>query len=278
MKEIKLKRYKNVIYELYCLSTDTYYIGQTIKPLNDRMSKHFSDAKSGRKQPLYQDIRIYGRENFSYKELETVKDKYDLDEREKYWIDKYLNLNRKVYNRELGGKKNYKISSSVSIEMSRAKGVKPFMIFDYYKKYYGTFNTISEAENIFGITGIGHMLNKLQAHCSKYIAIFENEYSDEILIQMVSKLIIDKNGNIRTYVNLAGKNNPMYGKVNPRAKAVIQYNLNGDITNTYISILDAARSVDGSKDGIKYHIQHDTKDYKGFKWGYLNQTKPTGNK
>ena len=59
MKEVKLRRYKNVIYELYCIETNTYYIGQTIKPLNDRISKHFSDAKRGREQILYEDIRKY---------------------------------------------------------------------------------------------------------------------------------------------------------------------------------------------------------------------------
>ena len=220
MKQIKLKRYKNIIYELYCIPTNTYYIGQTIKPLNDRISKHFSDAKRGRMQPLYDDIRLYGRENFTYKEIEFVKDRDKMDDREKYWINYYITNGFKIYNRELGGTSNCIVTTPTKILMSKRYGITPFLVFDKDRNFIGKFSTITEASNKLNIShsSIGGMLNRTAKHCGNYVIIYEKDYNNNpnALNEIFSKLIIDKNNNLRTYVNLSGQNNPM-SKIN-RAK------------------------------------------------------------
>lgn len=121
IKKRRRKRYKNIIYEIYCKEANIYYIGQTIKPITERISKHFSDAKRGRKQPLYEDMRMYDKQAFEYRVLEEVDKQEDLDDKEKYYIKKYLDEGKILYNREYGGRKNIEISEDTREEMSKAK-------------------------------------------------------------------------------------------------------------------------------------------------------------
>ena len=62
------------------------------------------------------------------------------------------------------------------------------------------------------------MLNRTAKHCGNYVVIYEKDYNNNpnALNEIFSKLIINKNNNLRTYVNLSGQNNPM-SKIN-RAK------------------------------------------------------------
>ena len=212
MKEVKLKRYKNQIYEMYCIRTDKYYIGQTIKPLNDRISKHFSDAKRGREQPLYEDIRRYGRDGFTYKELEYVPDRNDLDDKEKYWIGKYKTEGKILYNRETGGRSGDITTKEVREKMAESKGRKPFYVFTYDKEFVGEFNNSQEVNRILGTTTCSQMLSGKQKHFGNYIAIYKDDYTEEKLDEIVSRLFIDCSGNVRTYCDVSGDKNPMSKK------------------------------------------------------------------
>ena len=200
MKEVKLKRYKNQIYEMYCTYADKYYIGQTIKPLNDRISKHFSDAKRGREQPLYDDIRRYGRDGFTYRELEYVPDKNNLDEREKYWIEKYKNDGKMLYNRETGGRKGDITTKEIREKQAISRGRKPFYVFTYDKKFIGEFNNTQEVDRMLGVRkqGCAGMLRGAQRRFGDYVAIYKDEYSEERLDDILSHLFIDINGKLQT--------------------------------------------------------------------------------
>lgn len=115
VRKRRRSRYQNIIYEIYCIPTNTYYIGQTVKTLTERISQHFSDAKRGRSQPLYEDIRKYDKEMFTYRILETIEDKDKLDNLERFYIDKYLNEGKQLYNKEIGGRKGCKLIESNKI-------------------------------------------------------------------------------------------------------------------------------------------------------------------
>lgn len=247
----KKERSFPIIYEIKCIHTNMYYIGQTIKPLNDRISKHFSDAKRGRKQPLYDDIRKlgYNKKLFSYKELERLDDKELLDERERYWINEYNNKGLLLYNRELGGKKNFDVINDTKEKMAKSKGTRPFIIYDFInKKFIGEFNSITTASKILDVSNsvVSNHLKNNTSHVKNFIIIYKEEYSEEylknILEELSSKIKIYDDGKIRKIDKYKGENNAMYGKIgglNPNSKKIYIVNYYGDIVENFDCLKDA---------------------------------------
>ncbi len=219
VKKRRRKRYKNVIYEIYCILTDSYYIGQTIKPITERISKHFSDAKRGRKQPLYEDIRMYGKEAFEYKILEEVDESEDLDDLERYYIKKYLDEGKTLYNRELGGRKNIEVSQDTRREMSKAQGMKEFLVFDSDGFFLGEFITISEANEELGYFNYRKYMDNTYLNSKDFLVFSKENFNYDILYKDV-KLYRYLEDNIKyneeTYYkgtwDVRGNKNPMYGK------------------------------------------------------------------
>lgn len=99
-----IKNNKCGIYKITNLINGLSYIGQA-KNINIRWRNHKSDCYNGsdesERNPLYQDIRKYGLENFSFEVIEECKVS-ELDEKERYWI-KYYNTFYAGYNRTEGG-------------------------------------------------------------------------------------------------------------------------------------------------------------------------------
>lgn len=89
------------IYKIENLITHHVYIGQSVDIIS-RWRRHKDDYKKGEKDyPLYQAIRKYGIENFSFEVIEECL-RSQLDEREQYWI-KYYDSYYNGYNQTLGG-------------------------------------------------------------------------------------------------------------------------------------------------------------------------------
>ena len=106
---IRYKDYKGIpgIYKWENLINHKCYIGQSID-LNKRISHHFSNIRSGKcDNPLYRAIQKYGIDNFDLTVIETFKSsdniKSTLDEKEKYYIQKYDSFGNNGYNQTLGG-------------------------------------------------------------------------------------------------------------------------------------------------------------------------------
>lgn len=82
------------------------YVGQTINP-GDRKASHIRDAMSGRLNTHFHcAIRKYGIDAFEYNVLETDIENDAVDDRERYWIQKYDSY-KNGYNETLGGKGMY---------------------------------------------------------------------------------------------------------------------------------------------------------------------------
>lgn len=250
-KKKKLERSFPIIYIIKCIPENKYYIGQTIKPLNDRISKHFSDAKRGRKQPLYEDIRKYNynKKMFEYKEIERTQ-KENLDIREQYWISFYKENKYNLYNRELGGKSGNITCYETRLLQSIQKGSKPFLVYNLFNgEFVGKYNFVQEANEKLNVTGFGYVLTGKYSHTKEYIAFYEDEFTENKLknklkeFKLVNNNIrISKNKN-RVVVNsrdVSGKNNPMFGKTygnNPNSKSI--YILNKNILEKYTSAKEA---------------------------------------
>lgn len=269
-KAVKAKRYKNVIYEINCVETNKYYIGQTIKPINDRISKHFSDAKRGRKQELYQDMRKYSRDKFTYKEIEHVEDALNLDLREQYWIKEYRGHNKNLYNIELGGRKHIVVPEETRVRQARSKGTKPFYVYTANKKFVGEYKTIQDAQRELNISGLGLVLKSKASHSGGYVAIFKEDFAEHILDDMISKLDI-KNGKVRTKVDVSGENNGMFGRASATRVPIVQLSIDGKFIRMFNCYSDIETyDPNFCRSSIAYHIKHGTASYKGYRWEELH--------
>lgn len=89
------------IYKITNDLNNKVYIGQTSFDVNQRLKKHFIDARRSRMEhrPLYSAINKYGEEHFH---IEIVEETNNPLEREQYWIQ-YYNSYHYGYNATLGG-------------------------------------------------------------------------------------------------------------------------------------------------------------------------------
>lgn len=100
------------IYKIENLINHKVYIGQTIMNVKDRWYRHCEIngvSESEKAMPIKRAILKYGKENFSFEVIEKVP-KDSLDDREKYWIDKFDSY-RNGYNATAGGKTGIKTVS-----------------------------------------------------------------------------------------------------------------------------------------------------------------------
>ena len=82
------------IYKITNIQNDKIYIGQTIRPINDRFHRHINDAMNNILDTHFaRAIRKYGKDNFIIEEIDTAKNQNELNEKEQYWIRYYDSIN-----------------------------------------------------------------------------------------------------------------------------------------------------------------------------------------
>lgn len=93
------------IYKIVNTVNDKVYIGQTINSLRVRFYQHrkFSLHPDKYPYPLYRAMNLYGRDAFSILPVEENIPKEQLDEKEKYYIEKFSSLVPNGYNISPGG-------------------------------------------------------------------------------------------------------------------------------------------------------------------------------
>lgn len=91
-----------IIYKIQNKINGKIYIGQTIKPLNQRISQHKSNSKN--KSVIGNAIKKYGWDNFDAEIIDTATNIEELNRKEIYWIGYYKSLVPNGYNIEIGGK------------------------------------------------------------------------------------------------------------------------------------------------------------------------------
>ena len=113
---------EGIIYCYHCVSTGKKYIGKTLYE-RKRKQDHEYNACIGTSTKFYNAVRKYGWENFVYGIVEILESNL-LEEREKYYIEKYNTLNN-GYNMTIGGdgKFGWKATSETKEKMKKsAKG------------------------------------------------------------------------------------------------------------------------------------------------------------
>ena len=86
------------IYKITNIQNNKVYIGQTIRPIQDRFNRHINDAINNILDThLARAIRKYGKDNFIIEEIDIAKNQDELNLKEQYWIQYYQAI-EKGYN------------------------------------------------------------------------------------------------------------------------------------------------------------------------------------
>ena len=86
------------IYKIINIQNNKVYIGQSIRPINQRFQRHINDSLNNILDTHFaRAIRKYGKENFIIEEIDTANTQEELNEKEQYWI-KYYNSVTNGYN------------------------------------------------------------------------------------------------------------------------------------------------------------------------------------
>jgi hypothetical protein len=96
---------KGIIYKLECCITGEVYYGSTQRSLNLRMTCHKASCKQWKegKCGFTTSFQIIDRDNYSYSLIETVEceDKYQLEQRERYYIENNECINKIIVGRTI---------------------------------------------------------------------------------------------------------------------------------------------------------------------------------
>ena len=97
---MKIERDTGCIYRALNMVNGKSYIGKTVQSFEDRINQHSSGQGS---KLLRSAIRKYGIDSILWTALEKGLPEEMLDERERYWIDKYDCISPNGYNLTTGG-------------------------------------------------------------------------------------------------------------------------------------------------------------------------------
>lgn len=82
------------IYKITNIINNKVYIGQSIRPIEDRFKRHINDAINNILDTHFaRAIRKYGAENFVIEAIDEASDQDELNQKEQFWIRKYDSIN-----------------------------------------------------------------------------------------------------------------------------------------------------------------------------------------
>jgi hypothetical protein len=247
------------VYKVTNKVNDKIYIGQSID-----IERRWNQHKYGKGSLLLRNaIRKYGLENFSFEIIEKfeIESKDELInillEAEQKWLNFYKSYNNESgYNLNRLSKPNHtkkrdedfrKKISIIKIENNHCgKGV---IQYDHNGKVVKNWKSAAQIERELKLKAenISACCLGKQKTCGGYIWVFEENGIDEDFI--ISRL----------------------NKHRPRKK-IHKLSIAGVVVDTYNSIAEAAKSVNGNSANITHVCKGRHKSYRGFKWAYVCPT------
>ena len=86
------------IYKITNIQNNKVYIGQTIRPIDQRFLRHLNDALNNILDTHFaRAIRKYGKDSFTIEEIDNAQTQDELNQKEQYWI-RYYNSVEDGYN------------------------------------------------------------------------------------------------------------------------------------------------------------------------------------
>ena len=136
------------IYKITNLINNKSYIGQTRNTIKTRIYKHISQSNKNNITGIDAAIKKYGKENFIVEELCKCSNE-DLDEQEKFYIQKY-NTFQNGYNLTIGGQ-----AGTTSLNLDHHQVIEKYnelqyvyKVADYFECCEKTISEILKQENI----------------------------------------------------------------------------------------------------------------------------------
>lgn len=182
------------IYKIKCIPSNKIYIGQSIN-VDSRLNTHLNDLKNNNhcNTEMQNDFNTYGAVNFEFKVIASCEPEV-LNCLEKYYIQKYCDLNRS-YNMKAGGAKN---RQEEQLTIDEYKKIERFKAID--KIYISQLEPILLlAQNIFEsglyITGKYKELDTSgQNYLVKKSGVFDEEYMKRVisLVFAIMKIVIKR--------------------------------------------------------------------------------------
>ena len=82
------------IYKITNIQNNKVYIGQTIRPIEQRFRRHINDALNNVLDTHFaRAIRKYGKDSFTIEQIDTASNQEELNKKEQYWIHYYNSVN-----------------------------------------------------------------------------------------------------------------------------------------------------------------------------------------
>ena len=179
------------IYKINNIQNNKVYIGQTIRPVQDRFNRHMNDALNNILDTHFaRAIRKYGKDNFTIEIIDEATSQDELNKKERYWIQ-YYNSVQEGYNEtdaisKCGGN-TYQSKTAEEMEIIKEKirqsklgGKNPqskkVKMIDLINNIEMIFNSQQECANYLGLSS--HM--PISRRCRKYTkSPLNNQYQFE---------------------------------------------------------------------------------------------------
>ena len=238
---------------IYKISNDInnkVYIGQTIRPIEDRFQRHLSDAINNILDTHFaRAIRKYGKEHFFIEEIDKANNQEELNLKEQYWIRFYDSVND-GYNEtdalyKCGGntyksktdEEMYEIRQKISLSKlkdnnSQSKKVKCKNVKSQKELF---FNSIIECQEYFNENTHRFITTRVK-HQTKSL------YKGEWAIAYIDEDYYD-----------------FKEKVNKRGTLLSAINLKTNETTNFVSVRLASRSLNINRNHIVKHINNNEK-------------------
>ena len=223
-----------IIYEIDYLNTPVY-IGQTIRPLEERWKEHLNLASKDKGFYLHRSMKKYGINNFKIHALETVDNIY-LNDREKYWIKtKHTHWSENGYNLTWGGEEAV---DSLKSECHQ---------YDLQGNFIQSFESIRAAAR--AVTGTSN-----------------SEGNINKVLQGTLNTAYGYRWSCKKEQTLA----PLATNYTGASKVVYQYDLQGNFIQSFRSTKEAARVLNKSQGNISSAARGKRKTAYGFIWSYTD--------
>lgn len=279
------------IYRIKNKINNKSYIGQSTC-IENRWKQHLSEAKDkSSSKPLYQAIRKYGVENFSFEVLEEC-DTSLLDEKEVYYINLY-NSYKEGYNATLGGQgKGFqrKINPEIIYRLwDEGKTIKEIQ--DYCSKFIGhtaIYNYLSQYDNYSPqeshqrgaikylgnkkrnkkISNIIYQYNLWGNYINTYNSLAEAEKITGINADLIGRVINGRQKQAGGYQWLKENEPQDLTKTLRLHFGIIQYDLSGNEICRYKTLSQASQATGCCNSAIVKVCKHQRKTSGGYRWEY----------
>ena len=261
-----------IIYKTTNLINNKIYIGQ---------DKNNDPNYLGSGDLIKRAIKKYGRENF-LKEILCICNTIDeLNDKERFYINKYSSINKKIgYNIAVGGTNGVMLNRMHSNETK----IKMRMSALCKKK------SEEHCKNI-GLSKKGKVMSDEEKKRRSEFSPLKGIKKEPLSIETKQKISNSKKGKHpsketrdKMSISRTGNKNPFYGKTHTeeyllrKRKPIIQLDINDNFIKEWPSITDASEYLKIKCSGISFVLKGKYKTSGGFKFKYKNnERQPTAN-